>query len=188
MLPVRVLNPAGDAGALGGRVREVCEEYYLRGVWTDKPNLSDEVRSERERECAELRERHYTQAPRDNAGSFTAHHWIHTWVPGMYVPGAAPKSNVGETFRSAVPLGQGMRVLSDAEVRALMADAGVHLPAFGERSSPPPVVGSYDAVERLMSARGLWTPAQRRRVGAGGLRASAARAAAYLRVGPGAPS
>ena len=124
MLPVEVLSPAADVGALGGRVREVCEEYLLTGKHIDKPNLPAPALAERKQECELLRGRGYVQAPRDNVASYTAHHWVHTWIPGYQ-----PHSSVGDTFRSAVPIAQyDMTVLSDTDLRSRMADVGVNLP------------------------------------------------------------
>ena len=145
MLPVEVLNPAADVGALGGRVREVCEEYLLTGKHIDKPNLPAPALAERKQECELLRGRGYVQAPRDNVASYTAHHWVHTWIPGYQ-----PHSSVGDTFRSAVPIAQyDMTVLSDTDLRSRMADVGVNLP-----DAPPlpksSVLTNHLALERAL--------------------------------------
>ena len=124
MLPVEVLNPAADAGAIGDNIKNICEVFLHNGTHTDKPYMSAEALAERKQECELLRGRGYVQAPRDNVASYTAHHWVHTWIPGYQ-----PHSSVGDTFRSAVPIAQyDMTVLSDTDLRSRMADVGVNLP------------------------------------------------------------
>ena len=99
MLPVEVLNPAADAGAIGDNIKNICEVFLHNGTHTDKSYMSAEALAERKQECELLRGRGYVQAPRDNVASYTAHHWVHTWIPGYQ-----PHSSVGDTFRSAVPI------------------------------------------------------------------------------------
>ena len=107
MLPVEVLSPAADVGALGGRVREVCEEYLLTGKHIDKPNLPAPALAERKQECELLRGRGYVQAPRDNVASYTAHHWVHTWIPGRNVAAVSVSGTSaapGDHMAAAVPV------------------------------------------------------------------------------------
>lgn len=122
LLDVGLLNPAADATALVNRVKELCDgrDGDVFPDADENKHLSPAVLSERIEECEALRRRNFTNADR-KAGSFAAHHWVHTWIAGV----VGYDSNVGAEFGSAAKELRHGGVVDVAETTALTTLARV---------------------------------------------------------------